>query len=143
LSKERQSVRVLYSIHAKPLHVFSVRNRYLGNRASRRIPDCLPSRGVPNDDFVRECNVRDLTIAKKHHLWLHVPPFHQPNIFRLTEKWSFAILRENGSREMTQISYALLILLGLVFTAYFGWAAWHVSGDDHSEIAGPVLSGNK
>jgi hypothetical protein len=44
---------------------------------------------------------------------------------------------------MTQISYALLIVLGLAFTGYFGWAAWHLSGDDHAEITGTVLPGNR
>jgi hypothetical protein len=46
-----------------------------------------------------------------------------------------------GVREMTQISYAVLIVLGLVFTAYFGAAAWRLSGDDHAEITGTLLPG--
>jgi hypothetical protein len=44
---------------------------------------------------------------------------------------------------MTQISYALLIVLGLTFTVYFGFAAWRVSDDDHAEITRTVLPGNK
>jgi hypothetical protein len=48
-----------------------------------------------------------------------------------------------GVREMTPISYVLLIVLGLTFTVYFGLAAWRVSGDDHAEITRTVLPGNK
>jgi hypothetical protein len=48
-----------------------------------------------------------------------------------------------GVGEMTQISYAVLILLGLLFTAYFGAAAWRLSGDDHPEITGTVVPGHR
>jgi hypothetical protein len=44
---------------------------------------------------------------------------------------------------MTQISYAVLIVLGLVFTAYFGVAAWRLSSDDHAEITGTIMPGHK
>jgi hypothetical protein len=40
---------------------------------------------------------------------------------------------------MSQISFALLIVLGLALTGYFGLAAWRLSGDDHTEITGTVL----
>ena len=43
---------------------------------------------------------------------------------------------------MTQISYAVLIVLGLV-TAYFGAAAWRLSGDDRAEITGTVVPGHR
>ena len=43
---------------------------------------------------------------------------------------------------MPQISYALLIVLGLAFTGYFGWAAWRLSGE-HALIPGTVLPGNR
>jgi hypothetical protein len=48
-----------------------------------------------------------------------------------------------GVRKMTQISYAVLIVLGLVFTAYFGVAAWRLSSDDHAEITGTIMPGHK
>ena len=44
---------------------------------------------------------------------------------------------------MTQISYSVLIALGLVRTAYFGAAAWRLSGDDHTEITGTVVPGHR
>ena len=44
---------------------------------------------------------------------------------------------------MTQISYAVLIVLGLVFTVYFGAAAWRLSGDDHAEITGTIVPGHR
>jgi hypothetical protein len=47
-----------------------------------------------------------------------------------------------GVREMTQISYAVLIVLGLMFTAYFG-AGVRLSGDDHAEITGTVVPGHR
>jgi hypothetical protein len=31
---------------------------------------------------------------------------------------------------MSQTAYALLIVIGLMLTGYFGLAAWHSSGDD-------------
>jgi hypothetical protein len=44
-----------------------------------------------------------------------------------------------GAEEMSQISFAFLIVLGLALTGYFGLAAWRLSGDDHTEITGTVL----
>jgi hypothetical protein len=44
---------------------------------------------------------------------------------------------------MTQISYAVLIVLGLVLTGYFGAAAWRLSGDDRAEITGTVVPGHR
>jgi hypothetical protein len=35
-----------------------------------------------------------------------------------------------GHLEMSQITYALLIVVGLTLTGYFGFAAWQSSGDD-------------
>jgi hypothetical protein len=32
---------------------------------------------------------------------------------------------------MNQIAFALLIVVGLTLTGYFGFAAWRSSGDDH------------
>jgi hypothetical protein len=44
---------------------------------------------------------------------------------------------------MTQISYAVLIILGLALTAYFGATAWRLSGDDRAEITGTVVPGHR
>jgi hypothetical protein len=53
-------------------------------------------------------------------------------ISRLSEKCS--VLDEpqgtGGRLEMSQVTYALLIAISLTLTGYFGWAAWHASGDD-------------
>jgi hypothetical protein len=40
---------------------------------------------------------------------------------------------------MTQTFFALLIVLGLALTGYFGLAAWRLSGEDHGEITGTVF----
>jgi hypothetical protein len=41
---------------------------------------------------------------------------------------------------MSQISFVVLIVVGLALTGYFGLAAWRVSGEDHAEITGAVVS---
>ena len=43
---------------------------------------------------------------------------------------------------MTQISFALLIVLDLALTGYFGLAAWRLSGEDHI-VTGTVFSRNR
>jgi hypothetical protein len=35
-----------------------------------------------------------------------------------------------GHLQMSQITYAFLIVVGLTLTGYFGMAAWQSSGDD-------------
>jgi hypothetical protein len=37
---------------------------------------------------------------------------------------------------MSQLSFVLLIVTGLVLTAYFGAAAWRLSDDSHLDITG-------
>ena len=41
-----------------------------------------------------------------------------------------------GAREMSRLSFVLLIATGLVLTAYFGAAAWRLSDDSHMDITG-------
>jgi hypothetical protein len=43
-----------------------------------------------------------------------------------------------GRKEMTNVSFAVLIALGLMLTSYFGLAAWRASGGDQTEITGTV-----
>lgn len=45
-----------------------------------------------------------------------------------------------GAREMNQVSFVVLIVLGLALTGYFGLAAWRLSGEDHAEITGAVFT---
>ena len=40
---------------------------------------------------------------------------------------------------MTQIAFALLVVLGPALTGYFGLAAWRSSADNQGEITGTVL----
>jgi hypothetical protein len=39
---------------------------------------------------------------------------------------------------MVRFSFAVLIVLGLTLTSYFGLAAWHASGGDQTDITGTV-----
>ena len=39
---------------------------------------------------------------------------------------------------MSRLSFVLLIVMGLVLTAYFGAAAWRLSDDSHLEITGQI-----
>ena len=41
---------------------------------------------------------------------------------------------------MNQVSFVVLIVLGLALTGYFGLAAWRLSSDDHAEITGAIFS---
>jgi hypothetical protein len=41
---------------------------------------------------------------------------------------------------MNQVSFIVLIVLGLALTGYFGLAAWRLSSDDHAEITGAIFS---
>lgn len=41
---------------------------------------------------------------------------------------------------MSQISFVVLIVVGLALTGYFGLAAWRVSSEDHPEITGAIFS---
>ena len=58
-------------------------------------------------------------------------------IFRMTK------LEIIGAKEMSRISFTLLIITGLVLTAYFGTAAWRVTGDTHLDITGQIPHGIK
>jgi hypothetical protein len=39
---------------------------------------------------------------------------------------------------MVRFSFAVLIVLGLTLTSYFGLAAWRASGGDQTDITGTV-----
>jgi hypothetical protein len=41
-------------------------------------------------------------------------------------------------QEMSRLSFALLIVAGLFFTAYFGAAAWRLSDDGHMDVTGQI-----
>jgi hypothetical protein len=43
-----------------------------------------------------------------------------------------------GHLEMSQITYALLIVVGLTLTGYFGLAAWQSSGGDDQVTTGAI-----
>jgi hypothetical protein len=43
-----------------------------------------------------------------------------------------------GVEEMSQLSFLLLIVTGLLFTAYFGTAAWRLSDDSHVDVTGQI-----
>jgi hypothetical protein len=46
-----------------------------------------------------------------------------------------------GHLEMSQITYALLIVVGLTLTGYFGLAAWQSSGGDDQVTTGALTHG--
>ena len=50
----------------------------------------------------------------------------------------FNCTSELRAKEMSRVSFAVLIALSLMLTSYFGLAAWRVSGGDQSEITGTV-----
>jgi hypothetical protein len=39
---------------------------------------------------------------------------------------------------MSRLSFALFIVTGLFFTAYFGAAAWRLSDDGHMDVTGQI-----
>ena len=45
---------------------------------------------------------------------------------------------EVGAKEMSRLSFALLIVAGLMLTAYFGAAAWRLSDDSHMDVTGHI-----
>jgi hypothetical protein len=45
---------------------------------------------------------------------------------------------EVGAKEMSRVSFALLIATGLMLTAYFGAAAWRLSEDSHMDVTGHI-----
>jgi hypothetical protein len=60
--------------------------------------------------------------------------------FRDSEKRAH-LLKTNievGAREMSRLSFALLIAAGLMLTAYFGAVAWRLSDDSHTDITGHI-----
>jgi hypothetical protein len=46
---------------------------------------------------------------------------------------------EVGAREMSRLSFALLIVAGLMLTAYFGAVAWRMSDDSHTDVTGQIM----
>ena len=52
-------------------------------------------------------------------------------------------LGAEGAKDMSKVSFALLIVLGLTLTSYFGLAAWRASGEDQTEILGTVAQRTK
>jgi hypothetical protein len=50
---------------------------------------------------------------------------------------------EQEPKEMSRISFAVLIALGLAFTGYFAVAAWQVSEEDRTEFTGTVMLKNR
>src|ERR1035438_6291663 len=48
-----------------------------------------------------------------------------------------------AGKEMSQISFVVLIALGLALTGYYGLAAWRASVADRTEITGTVFSTNR
>jgi hypothetical protein len=40
--------------------------------------------------------------------------------------------------QMSRLSFVLLIVTGLFFTAYFGTAAWRLSDDSHVDVTGQI-----
>jgi hypothetical protein len=43
-----------------------------------------------------------------------------------------------GAKEMSRISFMLLIVTGLALTVYFGTAAWRLTDDSHLDITGRI-----
>ena len=43
-----------------------------------------------------------------------------------------------GAKEMSRLSFVLLIVTGLALTAYFGVAAWRLSDDSHMDVTGHI-----
>jgi hypothetical protein len=43
-----------------------------------------------------------------------------------------------GTKEMSRLSFVLLIVTGLALTAYFGAEAWRLSDDSHMDITGHI-----
>jgi hypothetical protein len=43
-----------------------------------------------------------------------------------------------GAREMSRLSFVLLIVTGLALTAYFGAAAWRLSDESHLDVTGHI-----
>jgi hypothetical protein len=43
-----------------------------------------------------------------------------------------------GAKEMSRLSFVLLIVTGLALTAYFGAAAWRLSDDSHMDVTGHI-----
>jgi hypothetical protein len=44
-----------------------------------------------------------------------------------------------GAREMSRLSFALLIVAALMLTAYFGAVAWRMSDDSHTDVTGQIM----
>jgi hypothetical protein len=61
--------------------------------------------------------------------------------FRDSEKRAHLLkanIEEVGAREMSRLSFALLIVAGLMLTVYFGAAAWRMSDDSHTDVTGHI-----
>jgi hypothetical protein len=51
----------------------------------------------------------------------------------------FSCTLELRAKEMSRVSFAVLIALGLMLTSYFGLAAWRASGGDQTEFTGAIM----
>ena len=73
-----------------------------------------------------------------HHLHERA---HRPfRPFRDSEKSAHLLKMKSklGAKEMSRLSFALLIVTGLMLTAYFGAAAWRMSDESHMDVTGHI-----
>jgi hypothetical protein len=68
---------------------------------------------------------------------LHSPTQRKVFIFVKMKLGSFK------AKEMSRLSFALLIVTGLALTAYFGAAAWRLSDDSRLDVTGQIPHGIK
>jgi hypothetical protein len=68
---------------------------------------------------------------------LHFPTQRKVIIFQITKTETI------GAKEMSRISFMLLIVTGLALTAYFGTAAWRVTDDSHLDTTGQIPRGTR
>jgi hypothetical protein len=64
------------------------------------------------------------------------------DIPRISEKCS-SVTGGFGVTNMSRFSFALLIVTGLLLTAYFGAAAWRVSDDSQMDLTGHIAPGGR
>jgi hypothetical protein len=88
-----------------------------------------PGRGARR---LRRANIRWSSCARTRILAF------QP--FRDSEKNALLLQSkiEVGAGEMSRISFALLIVAGLMLTAYFGALAWRMSDDSPTDVTGQI-----
>jgi hypothetical protein len=85
----------------------------------------------------RDRHLKRAKILGRHLHERTYPPF-QP--FRDSEKSAHLLKMKSkaGAREMSRLSFALLIVAGLMLTVYFGAAAWRMSDDSHTDVTGHI-----